>query len=250
MLAKWTHRYGEWRASRALPQPPATDEHGVAIPPAFLITIIGGRIDWEYFLKAGRLAIEDFAAAVDRNGGDFQNAERILDFGCGCGRLARHAPMLTNAEFHGVDYNDRLVRWCAKNLRGNFSRNALHPPLQFPDAHFDALYALSVFTHLRRATQDEWLAEFARVVRPGGFALVTFHDEDHARLSDAGIDRAALIRDGFAIANDKAEGSNLIASFQTRDFARAQFSAFFDVVEFVPCADTSIAQAIAVLRRR
>ncbi len=244
------HRYSEWRAAEGAEPPPAVDEDGVAIPDAFLITIVGGAIGWRYFLAGGRAAIETFAGLVDRNGGDFRNARRILDFGCGCGSLARHAPKLTGADFYGVDFNGRLVDWCAANLKGTYSRNRLQPPLAIPDAHFDVVYLLSVFTHLRVPTQNAWLEEFSRVLAPGGLCLVTFHDEDHPNMGLTDISRDALLRDGTGVFNDKAEGSNYISTFQTRDFASSQFGRIFDVVEIVRSIDNPIQQAIAVLRKR
>lgn len=229
-------------------QPPA-DEFGMPIPPRDLIELVVGDIGWRAFLAKGEKHARAFAGAVDRNGGDFRAARRVLDFGCGAGRLARHLPKLTDAEIYGVDYNRDLARWCAENLAGTFSANRLAPPLDFPDGHFDIIYLLSVFTHLRIATQDEWLAEFARVLGPGGFALVTFHDEDHPALAAAGRTSEDLRREGAFVHNDAAEGSNFIATFQSRDYMRAQAGKLFDVAEIVPTGDSGLGQALAVLRR-
>ncbi len=248
-MAKWKQRYDEWQVAKKIEQPPSHDENGLPIPNAFLITLVAGAIDWRFFLHGGRAAIETFSAAIDRHGGDFKKAERILDFGCGCGRLARHAKDLTDAEYYGVDYNARLVNWCKENLPGHFSQNQLKPPLAFDSDFFDALYLLSVFTHLRLSTQNEWLAEYARVVKPGGIAIITFHDEDHPNIGLTSIDRDTLLADGTAVHNDDAEGSNLIAMYQTRAFAREQFSEYFEVCEIVPSTENKVGQALAILRK-
>ena len=249
-FAKWMHRYSEWRAAENADTPPSHDEHGVPSPDPFLITMVGGAIGWRYFLAGGEAALMTFASLVDKHGGDFRAAGRILDFGCGCGRLARHVPRASNAALFGVDYNGRLVQWCASNLKGDFSQNRLKPPLSFPDAHFDVIYLLSVFTHLRVPTQDLWLRELARVAAPGAFCLVTFHEEDHPNMGLTEITREQLLRDGTAIFNDMAEGSNAVSTFQSREFARAQFGRCFEVVEIVPSDKNPIQQAIAVLRKR
>lgn len=248
-LAKWTHRYAEWRAAQGLEAPPATDENGLPIPDRFLITMVAGTIDWRYFLTAGEAALSTFAGLVDKHGGDFRGAGRVLDFGCGCGRLTRHAGAMTDAEVFGVDYNGRLVGWCAENLPGHFAKNNLTPPLAFPDGHFDVIWLLSVFTHLRIATQNDWLDEFYRVMAPGAFCLVTFHDEDHPNMGMTDISRDDLIRDGTALYNDRAEGSNYVSTFQTRDYARRQFARRFKVCDIIPSTENSIHQAIAVLRK-
>ncbi|MEM8772424.1 MAG: methyltransferase domain-containing protein [Pseudomonadota bacterium] len=244
------YRLHEWRQSRKLPPSPQADEHGVPIPSAYLIHLIGGQTDWRSFLSRGETSIERFKSLVDANGGDFRNARRILDFGCGCGRLARHLPQLTRADIYGVDLNPRLIRWSQENLKGHFAQNRLAPPLDFPDEHFDIIYLLSVFTHLHLETQNAWLEEFARLTIPGGFTLATFHDEDHPGLESAGLHRDALLDAGFLVGVSEMEGSNLAATFQSCDFARQQFATYFDVCAITPSTDGPIGQAVAVLRRR
>ena len=248
-LSHWRYRYDEWKASRTGEAPPAVDEDGVAIPSPYLMYLIGQTTNWRFFLKNGEEALGAFAAAVERNGGDFRGAGRVLDLGCGCGRLARHLPKMTDAEIFGVDYNPRLVKWCRENLKGRFARNRLNPPLDFPPAHFDVVYLLSVFTHLKLETQNAWLAELARVVTPGGFALVTFHDEDHGGLDKVGLDADKLAAAGFHVHNQSSEGSNHLAAFQSRAYVREQMSGQFDVVEIVRSDENPLTQAIAVLRK-
>lgn len=246
----WLNRYNEWRASRTDDPPPATDADGVPIPSPYLMHLIGGTSNWRFFLENGEASLRAFADAAHRHGGGFKKAERILDFGCGCGRLARHLPKLTDAAIFGVDYNPRLVKWCEANLRGTFQRNRLTPPLPFKDDYFDVLYALSVFTHLRRDTQERWLRELSRVLKPGAIALVTFHDEDHARLDAGGLTRDSLIEKEFHVHYDASEGSNFISTFQSREFTRRQFGAVFDVLEIIPSPENPVRQAIAVLKAR
>jgi hypothetical protein len=54
----------------------------------------------------------------------------ILDFGVGCGRVARHWNGLS-AEVHGCDYNPVLVEWCKANLPHlRAVTNRLDPPLR------------------------------------------------------------------------------------------------------------------------
>lgn len=249
-VAHWLLRYLEWRRSRTDDAAPAVDKDGAPMPPPYLMYLVGATTDWRFFLKNGREAVQAFAALIDAHGGDFRGARRILDFGCGCGRLARHLPKLTQADIYGVDYNRRLINWCAANLPGDYRQNALTPPLSFDADFFDIIYLYSVFTHLRIETQRQWLDEFARVIRPGGFALVTFHDEDHPGLKDAGVSPDRLAAEKVFIRNRFSEGSNFIATFQSRDFARQLFGEVFDVCEIVPSNETPAGQAIAVLRRR
>jgi SAM-dependent methyltransferase len=115
----------------------------------------------------------------------------VLDFGCGCGRLAR---MFKGhpGEVHGCDIDKRHVEWVRDNL--DFVR-ALHTqpnqPVAYRDATFDLVIAISVFTHLDEATQDLLLSEMARIVRPGGTLLLTTHGE---RALQRAVDEESIYR--------------------------------------------------------
>ena len=243
------YRFHQWRAVQAAAKPPPADEDGVPIPPASLIYLVVASTDWRAFVATAP-AVKVYADACDRNGGDFAGAQRILDLGCGCGRLARHLPKFTRAEIHGADTNARLVRWCAANLNGVFTVNRNLPPLDYPDAWFDIVYLHSVFTHQRLATQNAWLGELRRIIRPGGLALVTFHDEGQRELLQTGVSADDVVRRGHVVVNDRAEGSNFMAAFQSRKHTREQFASFFEVAEIVGSEASGLGQALAVLRRQ
>jgi ubiquinone/menaquinone biosynthesis C-methylase UbiE len=49
--------------------------------------------------------------------------------------------------------------------------------LPFPDASFDVVFAVSVFSHLDEKPQFGWLWEILRVLRPGGLFLASTHSE-------------------------------------------------------------------------
>ena len=102
---------------------------------------------------------------------------RILDFGCGCGRLAR---MFKGhpGEIHGCDIDRRHVEWINEHLP--FVQATLTQPnqaLPYADGTFDLVVSISVFTHLNEASQDLMLAQLKRVTRPGGTLLLTTHGE-------------------------------------------------------------------------
>lgn len=244
-LAGAYYRFDAWRRGET----PGTASDGAPVPPLHLMRLVFGDLGADDFLRTGEAAAKTLADAAAEAGVSFRSSARILDFGCGCGRVIRHLPKHTGASLFGSDYNPALVNWCAKNLKGDFRRNRLRPPLDFPSGHFDVLYLLSVFTHLRIETQREWLSEFQRVLRPGGLALVTFHDEEQMGLPDGDAPRATLRESGVYIHNDRAEGSNLIATFQSRDFSRKLFGEKFEVARIIPSRENPIHQAIAALRR-
>jgi SAM-dependent methyltransferase len=246
-FARVYFRLFEWRTAQREKADRPAEVDGAPLPPPYLIMLVAGAPDWKWFIESGKNTVKAFADYVVQGGCSFQKAQRILDLGCGCGRIARHLPAMTSADIHGADYNPRLVRWCAANLKGSFKRNSLHPPLPYPDQHFDIVYLVSVFTHLRAETQREWLAELRRVTRPGGVILITFHDEDQKTLPEGA--NAALADAGIHVANDHVQGSNLMATFQTREHARRTFGEQLEVVGIIPSTETPVQQAVAITRR-
>jgi 2-polyprenyl-3-methyl-5-hydroxy-6-metoxy-1,4-benzoquinol methylase len=111
-----------------------------------------------------------------QHGCDFAQA-RILDWGCGWGRLARaFARLQPSAEFWGADVDALNLEWADQNVRATkFVQLPLTPPSALPEDYFDLVYGVSVMTHLTREMQGLWLEELRRIMRPGGIALLTFH---------------------------------------------------------------------------
>ncbi len=121
--------------------------------------------------------------------------ELVLDFGCGCGRVARQlalaaAPM--PKRYVGTDLHAGMIDWCNANLAPrlrNFSfvhQNVFNPglnpdpelprtaPLPVEDASVSLLVAVSVFTHLVQDQAEFYLDEVSRVLRPDGVMFATF----------------------------------------------------------------------------
>jgi len=103
--------------------------------------------------------------------------DSVLDFGCGCGRLARMFKGFPG-RLAGCDIDPRVVAWCREALDYmDVHRSGVAPPLPFGDGEFAAIVSISIFTHLTEATQDAFLAELARVARPDAHLFLTTHGE-------------------------------------------------------------------------
>lgn len=99
---------------------------------------------------------------------------RVLDWGVGCGRMARHLPPPLMAGFAGVDVDPVNVEWCDQNIPfGEYFVIEPHGRIPAQDKWFDLVYSYSVLTHLSEADQDHWLKELARVTR--GIIVVSVH---------------------------------------------------------------------------
>ncbi len=107
--------------------------------------------------------------------------KRILDFGCGVGRILRAAVAQDpDAEFWACDNHEPSLRWLQKDLAGcaHIFRSGDWPPMQAPDRHFDLIYAFSVFTHLTDSW-SAWLLELQRVLKDDGILVVTVAGPGH-----------------------------------------------------------------------
>lgn len=105
--------------------------------------------------------------------------KRVLDFGCGAGRALRHfLPEAGSAEFWGADIDRASIEWNCAHLTPplHFTLNDETPPFALPDAKFDLIYAISVFSHLSDHW-SAWLVELNRVLAPGGRIILTFMGE-------------------------------------------------------------------------
>jgi SAM-dependent methyltransferase len=118
--------------------------------------------------------------AYREHAGDFSGCGKVLDFGCGWGRMLRfYLKDLDSADLHGTDFLEEVVDVCkATNPWCRFGANAALPPLPYPDNTFGLVYCYSVFSHLAEESHLAWLAEFRRVLRPGGLVVATTWDRE------------------------------------------------------------------------
>jgi SAM-dependent methyltransferase len=102
--------------------------------------------------------------------------KRVLDFGCGSGKVMRHfLPEAADCELWGCDIDERSVEWINAELHPPLSAfaNGEAPPLDQPSSSFDLVWSVSVFTHLTDHWAG-WLSELHRVLRPDGLAIISF----------------------------------------------------------------------------
>jgi SAM-dependent methyltransferase len=99
---------------------------------------------------------------------------RALDFGCAIGRLTQGLAGYFD-EVHGVDIAPAMIlRARASNPYGErcrFHVNQRSDLKMFADGQFDFVLSLLVLQHMRPALAKSYLAEFMRVLAPGGLLL-------------------------------------------------------------------------------
>jgi SAM-dependent methyltransferase len=127
--------------------------------------------------------------------------EHILDIGSGSGRMAIPLTgyLADGGQYDGCDVWQPGIDWCRQHITSqrpefHFERfdiwNAKYNPIgqnlgsdyqwPYPDNTFDVVVAMSVYTHLMPRDAARYVAEVARVLKPGGRSLMTWFLLDDA----------------------------------------------------------------------
>ena len=220
------------------------------LPPASLRFHVGS-VEPEFFVDVGKRCAADLEQALGTLGREWSSFERVLDFGCGCGRtlvwLRDRGP-----ELFGCDLHEPCIDWCREKLDfGTFCTNEARPPFDFPDGSFDLVYAISVFTHLDEQDQFDWLRELQRVTRPGGVLLLSVHgrptwgglEPDEVRELER---RGILVKEAHALWGVFARYFN---TCHDEGYVRERWDEFFEVRAYLPRGINNH-QDLVVLERR
>jgi SAM-dependent methyltransferase len=179
--------YGKYESRPGVPvadwiQPTSPGLHAEGPwPPEHLRLRVHGDRALESYVLVGKMVAQDLEWALDHDAARLPPDARVLDFGCGPGRVMTWFHSLHRGwRFTGTDIDAEAIGWAAGNLShiGSFDVNAPHPPLKYPDAHFDFIFSISIFTHLPEDMEIEWLRELGRVARPGALLALSVHSED------------------------------------------------------------------------
>ncbi len=237
------------RAGAPLTPDPATGPDGLPVPPPALRVANINTPDLATFFEYGERTEAAIAASAERHGLPMADVGRLLDFGCGCGRVLRRWGTYPGLEVWGSDLSAPATAWIEANLPFAGARpNALAPPLEHPDGHFGLIYAISVFTHMPEDLGAAWLAELRRLLRPGGLLLVTLNGSSWLPYLTR-TERAAFARGEFVVQFAEAAGENICAAYHPAAHVR-RMAADFEVLEFSPPEEHGfVPQDLWVLRR-
>jgi SAM-dependent methyltransferase len=213
---------------------------GLPLPPARLRAQAGPRhADPAYFLRSGARHAALIRELLGEDGASIEELDAILDWGCGCGRILRHWAGLDGTQVCGCDINPKMVAWCDVNLPfAEVTLNEISPPLPYPDACLDLVYALSVLTHLPEELQHAWVGECRRVLRPEGRLLFSTMGEHYLtlqRLTDS--ERRSFEAGNLVVLYEGAPGTSLCSAYHPPAYVREQLAAGFDPVAFRPAAE-------------
>lgn len=205
---------------------------------------------WQMFHNDG--STQDFRASGDAilaelvEYGGLKSSDRVLDIGCGNGRIARPLQgfLAPEASYLGFDLSRAAVEGCRRRYgedpRFGFAHADLYnseynrggaiqqEAFVFPcaDASVDFAFAISVLTHMEIEPIAHYARELKRTLAPGGRAFLTIFLLDDARRDEIEAGHAGLPfkawKDGVMVVDANAQES-AIAHPETD--VRARFKA-------------------------
>jgi SAM-dependent methyltransferase len=179
--------------------------------------------------------------------------QRVLDFGCGTGKVIRHfADESGEAEFWGCDIDERSIEWMRRAMCPPFQafRCQEAPGLPQPAGYFTFIFALSVYTHITDHWAG-WLLEHHRVLGDGGLLFTSFLGEAMTE---------PLLGEPW---QEERFGMNALRAGQSWDvggpaafmspwWIRAHWGRAFEIVELKPftAADPPAGHGLVLMRKR
>jgi SAM-dependent methyltransferase len=206
---------------------------------------------------------------IDRNRAALTG--RVLELGCGAGRLTEHLIGIAR-EVHGVDISPAMIDYCRRTYSGaTFGVADLRDLSAFPDGSYEAVVAIAnVLDVLGDAERRRVLGEIARILVPGGLLIASSHNLGFAQhitkpthiAKPERIDRRTLreilyairqmpqrvrnrrrllplqrVENDYAILIDEAHDFSLLHYYTSRDAQARQFAD--QGLELLECVDVT-----------
>jgi len=216
-------------------------EHGVVLPPPkhLQVRVVGGYVP--NFLESGFGVYHDLNGALKAAGKELKDFPRILDFGCGCGRVIRALrTLLPSAELYGMDIDGEAIEWLTVHYAriAKFVVAPHKPPTPLEDNQFDFVYGISVLTHLPEDMQFLWLEELRRITKPRSYLVLTTHGEKHYRTLSADSQRIMETKGFFySVPGIYNYGRSISLpdfyqnAYHTHEYIRREWAKYFDVLD-------------------
>lgn len=224
---------------------PAPD--GLPYPPPHLCFSVAASYDPYHFFSSGEIGAASILDILRKNGKEISGFEAILDFGCGCGRIARHWRNLNKVEIFGTDINPELIKWSRKNLAfTRFSKIGQDSSLDYTDNRFDFIYAVAVFGHFREEFQEYWMNELRRVLKPGGLLLITTKGE--SRIGELTEKDAERFRSGnIVVIEPECSGANYCLVYHPYSYILNTLAGDMEILYYEPSGSPDTSQDLYLL---
>ena len=117
---------------------------------------------------------------------DLRPGEKVLDVGCGTGRVVSLAATLVGDEGRvvGIDASPKMIELARERVRKEGTkaefRTAVMEELSFAESSFDVVLSSQALHHVPRDAKVRAVREMLRVLRPGGRLLILDHGKPYA----------------------------------------------------------------------
>ena len=141
-----------------------------ACTPESAMYAVDGSTNEDIVRRTGQYAARQVGTALD-----VQADDRVLELGCGLGRIGRQlAPRC--AQWVGVDISGDMIRHARERMRdienADFQQLERSSLDMFPSDSFDKAYSSAVLCHMDKEDLFLYLEELRRVLKPGGLLYV------------------------------------------------------------------------------
>lgn len=203
----------------------------VKLPPDYLL-YESHLLNYQEYIKNGIIDAKNLKQLLEKHIN--LNNKKVLDWGCGPARVIRHFPdLLPNTQFFGTDYNKKSISWNKENIQNvQFHNNAINPPTDFKENTFDAIYGLSIFTHLSEENHNNWINELYRIANKNAILIITTHGEAFKeRLVKK--DQLKFEANQLVVEANTLEGHRTYAAYHPPKWMKKQFQEKFEIVEHI-----------------
>ncbi len=169
--------------------------------PKYSIRVISNGVNQQFggvsFARYGDL----LARILQQNTGFGRDAD-ILEIGCGSGRTALGLRSLLNdSKYTGMDINRKSLEASKNNpvlqakkfrfdlldvYNREYNPTGKHEAhtytLSYKNNHYDVVFLVSVFTHMLHKEVSRYIQEISRILKPGGYCMLTTFLVDHGRV--------------------------------------------------------------------
>lgn len=152
--------------------------------------------------------LEETAKQIRSVSSRLSGSARVLDFGCGQGRLLNGLvhDRIRIAEYVGIDVDAEAISWCVRNLdydvfdisfvwynqanRRYHATGTEYAKVPVPENRFDLAFSNSVFSHLDAADAAKFAAQLRPLLRPDGRLYLT-------AFTESGVDACTVNPPGY-----------------------------------------------------
>lgn len=170
-------------------------------------------------------------------------SSRILDWGCGCGRVLSQLRKFVPANLlFGCDIDAAAIAWDRDNLPGPaFIHIDPYPPTSYRNEFFQVIYGISVMTHLAEESQLQWLEELQRISAPNAILALSVIGKDLRQTNMPAALRTTFEAKGFvsqvpnysSIWDKFSHRGYYRESYHSLEYIEGSWGKYFEILEYL-----------------